>query len=173
VTGGRSPLLTATPIPTPTATPTQRRIGGELSCRLARPEELRHHFDIRHAVFVAEQRLFVDSDVDDHDRDPDTLHAIGFCAGVPAGAVRLFPRRAGEWQGDRLAVLPDFRTAGLGAPLVRLAVAEATARGGKRMIAHIQVANVAFFRRLGWELDGTPETYCGVPHQPMAVTLAR
>lgn len=152
-------------------TPTQRSSGRELSCRLARPEELLHHFDIRHAVFVTEQALFVESDVDDHDRDPETLHALAFCAGRPVGAVRLFPRRGGQWQGDRLAVLPTFRTAGLGAPLVRLAVAEATARGGKRMVAHIQLLNVAFFRRLGWQLDGEPETYCGVPHQPMAIDL--
>ena len=141
-----------------------------LACRLAAPEVLRYHFDIRHEVFVSEQRLFADSDVDEHDDDPDTLHALGFCDGVPVGAVRLFPRRGGLWQGDRLAVLARYRTVGLGSPLVRLAVAEATARGGKRMVAHIQVANVAFFRHLGW-LTGRPEIYHGVPHQPMAVTF--
>ena len=115
--------------------------------------------------------IFADSDLDEHDDDPGTLHALGFCDGVPAGAVRLFPLRGELWQGDRLAVLRPYRTVGLGSPLVRLAVGEATARGGKRMVAHIQTANVAFFRRLGWELDGPAEIYHGAPHQPMAVAL--
>jgi putative N-acetyltransferase (TIGR04045 family) len=154
-----------------TRTAAQGRPEAVLACRLSSTETLRYHFDIRHAVFVSEQQLFADSDMDEHDDDPDVLHALGFCDGVPAGAVRLFPLRGGLWQGDRLAVLPRYRTVGLGSPLVRLAVAEAAARGGKRMVAHIQVANVAFFRRLGWELDGLPERYYGMPHQPMAVTL--
>lgn len=154
-----------------TRTAPQRRAEPVLACRLASTEMLRHHFDIRHEVFVSEQRLFADSDLDEHDDDPGTLHALGFCDGVPAGAVRLFPLRGELWQGDRLAVLRPYRTVGLGSPLVRLAVGEATARGGKRMVAHIQTANVAFFRRLGWELDGPAEIYHGAPHQPMAVAL--
>jgi putative N-acetyltransferase (TIGR04045 family) len=148
-----------------------RRSEPALECRLASTEVLRHHFDIRHEVFVSEQRLFADSDLDEHDDDPHTLHALGFYDGVPVGAVRLFPLRGELWQGDRLAVLLPYRMVGLGSPLVRLAVAEAAARGGKRMVAHIQLANVAFFRHLGWELDGSPEIYQGVPHQPMAVTF--
>jgi putative N-acetyltransferase (TIGR04045 family) len=142
-----------------------------LACRLAEPEMLRHHFAIRHEVFVNEQQLFATTDVDEHDTDPETLHVLGYCDRVPVGAVRLFRIRGRLWQGDRLAVLPRYRMVGLGSPLVRLAVAEATARGGKRMVAHIQLANVAFFRRLGWEQDGPAEMYHGAPHQPMAVSL--
>ena len=39
------------------------------------------------------------------------------------------------------------------------------------MIAHIQVANVAFFRRLGWTTAGEPEVYVGRSHQPMSICL--
>jgi putative N-acetyltransferase (TIGR04045 family) len=161
MTGGEAPTLASA----------RQGAAPVLACRLAGPEVLGHHFDIRHEVFVNEQRLFAKSDVDERDADPETLHVLGYCDGVPVGAVRLFRIRGGLWQGDRLAVLPPYRMVGLGSPLVRLAVAEATARGGKRMVAHIQLANVAFFRRLGWELDGPPEMYHGAPHQPMAVTL--
>lgn len=151
--------------------PAHRSAAPGVVCRLAHPEELRDHFEVRRTVFVLEQGLFVDSDIDERDGDPETLHALGFSDGEPVGAVRLFHLGSGQWQGDRLAVLPAHRTVGLGAPLVRLAVAEATARGGRRMVAHIQIANVAFFRHLGWVLDGPVETYRGVPHQPMAITL--
>lgn len=129
--------------------------------------------DIRLAVFVEEQRLFSGSDHDVHDDDPATLHVVGTVGGVPAGTVRLYPLSgsAGEWQGDRLAVLPPFRASGLGAPLVRFAVATAAARGGSRMIAHVQVANEAFFRKLGWRRRGEPELYVGQPHLLMDIDL--
>ena len=39
------------------------------------------------------------------------------------------------------------------------------------MVAHIQLANVTFFARLGWAVVGEVETYVGLPHQPMAIAL--
>jgi putative N-acetyltransferase (TIGR04045 family) len=131
------------------------------------------HHAVRHRVFVEEQHVFAGSDRDAHDADPDTIHVVGEIDGTIGGAVRLFPLdgRSRRWQGDRLAVLPEFRAFGLGAPLVRYAVRTAGERGGAVMVAHVQVANVVFFRRLGWRLDGEVETYAGLPHQPMAIDL--
>jgi putative N-acetyltransferase (TIGR04045 family) len=139
-------------------------------------ELLARHHRIRHAVFVAEQRVF---DVDDHDeRDghPATEVLLGYVGDVPAGTVRLYPvdpaDPAGLWQGDRLAVLPEFRTSGLGAPLVRTAVSTAGALGGHTMVAHVQAANGRFFRTLGWTQRGE-ELYVGLPHLLMDIELPR
>ncbi len=129
------------------------------------------HHRIRHEVFVTEQGLFPDSDVDAHDARTDVVHVLGLHDGRPAGTVRLYPIGPGEWLGDRLAVLPEYRTAGIGAPLVRFAVAAAGARGGRLMRAHVQVANERFFHRLGWRTDGPVETYVGHPHVPMSIDL--
>lgn len=153
------------------------RVGaGPVSCRLAADAAaLAEHHRIRFEVFVREQGIFSESDVDAHDARPDVLHVLGCHHGVPAGAVRLYPLDAstsGTWQGDRLAVLPDFRTTGLGAPLVRFAVAAAGARGGRRMIAHVQLANERFFERLGWARQGDIEQYVGRPHVLMEIGLA-
>ncbi|MEA2703918.1 MAG: hypothetical protein QOJ69_1589 [Actinomycetota bacterium] len=142
-------------------------------CRAASTaEELEVHHRIRHQVFVFEQGLFDGSDVDSHDAAPDVVHVLGVWDGQVAGTVRLFPIDAGDglWQGDRLAVLPGFRL-GLGAPLVRFAVATAAEHGGREMVAHIQLPNVAFFERIGWHTYGEVETYVGVVHQPMAIDL--
>jgi len=145
-----------------------------IECRAARTEdELAGHYAVRHRVFVDEQGIFAGSDRDRHDLDPATVHVVGLVDGVVGGAVRLFPldEAARRWQGDRLSVLRGYRTQGLGAPLVKCAVSLAGASGGTVMIAHIQLANVAFFRRLGWECDGGVETYAGLPHQPMLIGL--
>jgi putative N-acetyltransferase (TIGR04045 family) len=131
------------------------------------------HFAIRHRIFVEEQRVFPESDLDAHDCDESVIALLGQCDDVPAGTVRLFVLDPpdGLWQGDRLAVLAPYRTRGVGAPLVSCAVATAAALGGRRMAAHIQPANVTFFERLGWVRSGVTEIYAGLAHQPMSIEL--
>ena len=150
-----------------------------LSCRAARTEPERDaHFRIRHQVFVREQRLFLPpggghgDDRDGHDADPATIHVIGLAGEDVCGTVRLYPLAApGLWQGDRLAVLPGSRRLGLGAPLVRFAVATAAQRGGTCMQAYIQPGNVPFFAWLGWQPAGGLAPYAGIPHQRMMIDL--
>lgn len=160
-----------------TAAPEQLRVCPAVGCRLvADADDLAAHAAIRRAVFVAEQAVFAGTDADALDADPRTLHVLGVVDGEPAGAVRLYPLDTGDpggqWQGDRLAVLPQFRTSGLGGPLVRFAVATAAGRGGRRMVAHVQPPNETFFRRLGWVRRGAPELYVGLPHVLMDIPLS-
>lgn len=137
------------------------------------PAQLRAHFAIRRSVFVEAQRLFDGDDRDEHDDDPATLHVVGLAGEDVVGAVRLYPLDAdGLWKGDRLAVLPSERALQLGAMLVRFAVRTAGERGGRLMIAQIQVPNVRFFERLGWHRDGDCAPMLGVEHQPMAIGLS-
>jgi putative N-acetyltransferase (TIGR04045 family) len=143
-------------------------------CRPARTaNERTEHLTIRHQVFVVEQAVFAESDLDSRDGEESTTAVLGYSDGIAVGTVRLFPLDLadGSWQGDRLAVLSAYRTHGVGGPLVRYAVAAAGALGGRTMVAHIQPANVVFFRRLGWVRAGEPEVYAGLPHQPMRVDL--
>ena len=134
------------------------------------PQRAAHHA-VRRAVFVDEQDMFAGDDRDERDARITTLHAIGIADGRIAGAVRLYPLGRGDWKGDRLAVLPEARHGALGAQLVRFAVATAAKRGGARMVAMIQLPNVAFFEGLGWHRDGAAVAFHGRPHQPMAISL--
>ncbi|TCK24423.1 MSMEG_0567/Sll0786 family nitrogen starvation N-acetyltransferase [Pseudonocardia endophytica] len=154
---------------------TERPSTREITCRVvAGADELAEHHRIRHSVFVGEQGVFPESDVDAVDARPDVLHVLAFADDAAVGTVRLYPLgssdEAGLWQGDRLAVLSDRRSAGAGGPLVRFAVATAGALGGSRMLAHVQVPNRRFFERLGWTAVGT-ETYAGLPHVAMTIEL--
>ena len=150
-------------------------------------------------MFVEEQRVIPITDVDDHDSDPDTIHVLGGFGTTALGTVRLYrhwPGRAavpdavagpgttaGEapepsvgrsrrWKGDRLAVLRGGATALIGARLVRFAVSWAAQSGGDVMDAMVQVQNVRFFERLGWQRSAAPVSYYGLPHQPMIIELA-
>jgi putative N-acetyltransferase (TIGR04045 family) len=145
------------------------------TCALARGDgQLAEHFAIRRSVFVDLQRLFELDDRDERDEHPATLHAVGLAGAEVVGAVRLYPLDDdGLWKGDRLAVLPAERALQLGTMLVRFAVRTAGERGGRRMVAQVQVPNVRFFERLGWSRDGAPAPMLGVEHQPMAIALSR
>jgi len=173
------------------ATASRPEAAPRLACRPAcSAAELEAHFRIRHQVFVVEQGLFrgpsrpgglggpaggqPGDDRDARDDDQDTIHVVGLADGRICGAVRLYPLGgpAGQWQGDRLAVLAEYRRHGIGAPLVRFAVAEAGARGGREMEAFIQPPNVAFFEWLGWRRAGGIVTYAGIGHQRMVISLA-
>ncbi len=192
-------MVTAVSVPISRSSATANRPAAEphLACRpAASAAELAAHFRIRHQVFVLEQGLFragpagprdglagddhaagedrpLGDDRDAHDDDPATMHVIGLADGVIGGTVRLYPLDSapGRWQGDRLAVLAEHRRQGLGAPLVRFAVAEAGARGGLEMEAFIQPANVAFFEWLGWRRAGGIVAYAGLDHQRMVTGL--
>jgi putative N-acetyltransferase (TIGR04045 family) len=134
---------------------------------------LDEHLAVRHQVFVVQQGLFDQTDVDMRDSCDDTLHAVALVEGSVVGTVRLYPLGDGLWKGDRLAVLPSARVHRLGAALVQFAVATAGSLGGSRMVAQVQVSNVRFFERLGWVRDGEAGLYHGAMHQPMAIALGR
>jgi putative N-acetyltransferase (TIGR04045 family) len=146
--------------------------GHSLTCRVASsPEELAIHMEIRDQIFVAEQQFFRETDRDDHDTNPSTIHVLGLYGPVAGGAVRLYPlEESGLWKGDRLAVLPHFRKL-MGAKLVRFAVHIAGERGGDLMIAHVQPQNVRFFMHLGWHPEGELMEFHAHPHQLMAIPL--
>ncbi|HKE71223.1 MAG TPA: MSMEG_0567/Sll0786 family nitrogen starvation N-acetyltransferase [Nocardioidaceae bacterium] len=146
---------------------------GVVCRRVTSAADRAEHHGIRRQVFVDEQAIFADSDLDAHDQDGSALAINGYCDGIAAGTVRLFvlDEASRLWQGDRLAVLDAYRLRGLGGPLVNAAVATAAVVGGSVMSAHIQPANVRFFQRLGWQLQGGREIYAGLVHQPMAIVL--
>jgi putative N-acetyltransferase (TIGR04045 family) len=146
-----------------------------LECRAATDAaDLAAHFRLRRRVFVDEQGLFTSDDRDAHDEDARTVHVVALVGDEVFGAVRIYPldEPAVLWKGDRLAVAPERRTNHLGAALVRFAVATAGRRGGRRMIAQIQLPNVAFFEHLGWSAEGKPKPFVGgVDHQLMSIGL--
>lgn len=139
------------------------------------PAERRGHFDVRRAIFVEEQHLFHESEVDEQDESPGTIHLVAVVAetGAVVGAVRCYPAGEDVWYGGRLAVLADYRhhPAAIGLNLCRLAEASVIQRDCRRFLAYIQIQNVRFFQRLRWTPVGDPVDYHGQPHQLMAASL--
>jgi putative N-acetyltransferase (TIGR04045 family) len=137
-------------------------------------DELSQAFGVRREVFIKEQAIFVESDVDEH--DAASIHIVAKKEGRIIGTVRVFPdprHRREHWIGGRLAVLKDFRDYRVGAALVKEAMKRVKKKGCAVFTAHIQEKNIRFFKKLGWVAAGPVETYCGYPHQRMQADLSR
>lgn len=133
-------------------------------------EEIKEVFAIRKKVFVDEQKLFKDSDVDENDRE--SIYLIARENDQILGTVRVFPSDSnGTWVGGRLAVKSEYRGNRAAVLLSREAVETVKANNCKRFIAEIQKQNVNFFRRLGWKVIGDEFTYLDLPHQLMEADL--
>ncbi len=134
-------------------------------------EERETALSIRHEVFVEEQRLFKETDLDEN--DDAAIHLVARLESRLVGTVRVYPARTGngDWIGGRLAVRKGFRTSGAGERLVREAVNTVKKERCSRFTAHIQEGNVAFFKQLGWRTVGPVKDYFGRAHQLMEADL--
>jgi putative N-acetyltransferase (TIGR04045 family) len=134
-------------------------------------KELDEYFRLRHEVFVKEQRIFPETDIDDYDGDAVHIVAVEKATGKTVGAVRCYRREGDTWIGGRLSASPGYRNGIVGSNLVRFAVTTVKSKDCKKFLAYIQPQNVRFFERLGWKTVGEPIIYQGLPHQLMEADL--
>jgi len=130
---------------------------------------------LREAVFCNEQRLFEGSDADAIDDVATTIVAVDYVMGMTnrvVGTVRIHAETVETWYGSRLAIDAAYRNVyGLGSGLIYRAVTTAHARGCRTFLAHVQQANVEFFRRLAWE-PMRPIEVANRPHVLMRADLS-
>ena len=132
-------------------------------------DEIREAFSIRKEVFVKEQRMFQDSDIDENDKK--SIYLIAKSNGTVVGTVRVFPAEKDSWVGGRLAIRKNYRRCLAGCLLVKEAVKLVKMKNCRKFTATIQEQNVHFFKRLGWRPVGNLFNYLGLPHQVMEADL--
>lgn len=145
-------------------------------------EELAAAWDVRFAVFVEEQGVPREVEVDDLDEAPTTTHvlAVDEQTGRVVGTGRLLHDAPGHVHLGRLAVRREVRGQGIGALLVTALEEVALERhvAGDpptvEVVLSAQEAAMGFYRRLGYAAV-TGERYldAGIWHQDMARTLTR
>ena len=153
------------------ALPAYEEAADSLICHTARNDrEIAEALAIRNEVFVQEQGIFKETDIDEN--DARSMHLVAKMDGDIIGTVRVFPVSGnGHWIGGRLAVRKANRVEHIGAALVREAMKRVKKRGCTKFTAYIQEKNIRFFKRLGWDPVGTVEPFHNRPHQLMAADL--
>ena len=118
---------------------------------------------IRIAVFVVEQGVPEDMEVDDEDPASRHFLAVKGDGATPIGTVRLTPKG----KITRLAVDKAQRGQGVGRALLARAIDEAEAAGPRRLYLHAQTHAAGFYEAYGFVAEGEVFDEAGIPHQKM------
>ncbi len=122
---------------------------------------------IRTAIFTNE--LGIPARLDFDGRDASAIHVVLWRGrrAVATGRLDHKGTRIG-----RVAVLPAWRKGGLGAEVVDRLIREAVRMGSASVSLHAQETAVSFYRRLGFQENGSSFMEAGILHFPMVRTLS-
>lgn len=123
---------------------------------------------LRRVVFIKEQGVSEADEIDD--LDPVATHLLATADGRPVGSARIVPLD-GVGKVGRVCVLAEARGTGLGAALMRAAVAECRRMGLKKVKLGAQVHALGFYERLGFTAVGAVFDDAGIPHREMVLPL--
>lgn len=141
-------------------------------------DELIAYHELRRQIFVQDQSIFDQSDLDEIDLDPKTIVFVALDKdNRVVGGVRLAPvsqhLNQGWWTGSRLVVDKQYRgTTRIAIALIKSACATAEQQGALRFEASVQLSNKRFFESLGWKTLGEV-LVAGLPHVKMAWPINR
>lgn len=136
-----------------------------------RVESLSDAFAVRRAVFIDEQDVPEEIEMDGKDEAATHFVAYDTGKGEPVGAARLrFPGEAVA-KAERVAVLERYRGEGLGRRLMRRAESEARERGCSQVKLNAQTRVEGFYADLGYETTSDIFYEAGIPHVQMVKDL--
>jgi predicted GNAT family N-acyltransferase len=140
-----------------------------IEVREARDDERAALLALRHQVFVSEQGVPLDLEIDEHDET--ATHIVAVDDGVLVGTCRVL--QAGELaKFGRLVVARDARGRGIGAALLQEAERHARAMGCDRMVLAAQTSAMGLYERAGYAARGGVFLDAGIEHVTMEKALA-
>jgi predicted GNAT family N-acyltransferase len=122
---------------------------------------------IRFAVFVDEQRVPPELEMDD--RDPVCSHLLGYDGATAVATGRIDLGYDGKI--GRVAVLPAHRRGGTGTALMAELHGLARRHGLASVWCNAQIVAAPFYERLGYRIASEPFDEAGIPHVRMTLHL--
>ncbi len=132
---------------------------------------------VRRAVFIEEQRVSEDEEIDEHDRDGgwfgDVAQMTGYIDGRPVVTGRMMADSTTEADAHigRVAVLKELRGKGYGKQLMLALHDEARERGYGNLRLGAQLHAIPFYERLGYVASGDVFLDAGIEHRRMDLSL--
>ncbi len=121
--------------------------------------------EIRRRVFIEEQKVPVELELDEHDFT--ARHWLAWYGAEPVGTVRLLD----DGHIGRLAVAASYRERGIGQALLHRALEGALEMGLEQVELAAQEHAIAFYRKEGFKPVGGLFMDAGIPHQTMQRVL--
>ncbi|MCL6605604.1 MAG: GNAT family N-acetyltransferase [Paenibacillus sp.] len=141
--------------------------------RVTTEEQLRMGLDIRMKVFVEEQKVPAEEEIDEYDVIGSNAHHILLIdEGIPVATGRLIYYKSDAAKMQRVAVMKDYRTKGYGRVLLLALEEIARELGLETSILDGQCHAEPFYAKLGYEVISTEPFYdAGILHVRMQKAL--
>lgn len=137
-----------------------------------KPEDRQQSFAIRRTVFIEEQQVPEEIEIDGHDYEGETRYVLAFAAnGAAAGTARFRPYSDGIVKVERVAVLASERGGGVGRAMMLEIEKEAVAAGNISIKLSAQLHARLFYENLGFEAKGPVYLEAGIAHVDMLKML--
>ena len=137
--------------------------------RVATAAELARCLALRERVFVDEQHVPRELELDD--KDDQCTHFLATEGDVDTGTARLLKLDQGQAKAQRVAVDRRYRKSGVGRALMSALEDEAKAQACVVVVLSSQVSAIRFYERLGYQSTGPVYDDAGIPHRDMRKAL--
>lgn len=125
-------------------------------------------FTIREKVFVEEQKVPIELEVDEYENE--AIHFICQDGEIPVGASRL--RLIDDYgKLERICILKPFRGKSFGKEIIAHMEAEIVNHGYMKAILHAQTHATMFYENLGYSVVSDEFMDAGIPHVTMEKSL--
>jgi predicted GNAT family N-acyltransferase len=132
-------------------------------------EQLETAFQIRKKVFVEEQHVPVEEEIDALEQDC-THFLLYDDEGKPSGAGR-FRMVDGYGKVERICILPSVRGKGAGRELMLAIEHYAAEQGVQKCKLNAQTHAIPFYEKLGYRVVSGEFLDAGIPHKAMEKTI--
>lgn len=143
-------------------------------CKIQTDEEQQKAFAIRWKVFVEEQNVPAEEELDEFEKV--ARHFIAYADSKAVGTARWrFTEKGCKL--ERFAVLQEMRSKGVGSALLQTmlddiqTVCQQLGKSNILLYLHAQVTAVGLYKKFGFQPEGNPFDECGIMHYLMKRNL--
>ena len=131
------------------------------------PEEQEACFAIRRKIFVEEQKVPLEYEIDHY--DDGALHFLALHEKRPVGTARVIMKDDGQIAKiGRMAVLSEMRGKGVGAAIMQAIEVDPDVQRTNRLVLEAQTHAIPFYEKLGYVATGDEYLDCNIPHRFMS-----
>lgn len=132
-------------------------------------EEMDHVYSVRTKVFIEEQQVPKDLEMDEWEEK--SVHFLAWLGDTPIGTCRLRFVDNDTGKAERVAVLKEYRNTGAGTKLMQALEAFARQKGAKKILLNAQISAMPFYEKSGYIAFGKPFDDAGILHMQMEKKL--
>ncbi len=126
---------------------------------------------IRQKVFVQEQHVPNDLEIDEH--ESDCCYYVLYNENLPLATARTYVTSDGGWHIQRVAVLQPYRQQGYARKMLNYIEQQALKQQIPYLVLGAQDQAQGFYLKLGFKVNGTQYLDAGIKHHEMIKSLPK